>query len=169
MPRPARSSGDDRPTWADAAETARGSRSRPPAPRFQAPVCLLPAGRARLPPQLRALEPARNRVDAGRCTVLVFRPYFGDPDLFPEALSVELCSKTPCMAERAAGTAALSARRDYRPLVALAGERGLLCLRIEMPEFLRARHRSVAEVPDDEAAPDVGLVDEAVVPIARPV
>src|SRR5688572_26458588 len=59
MPRPARSSGDDRPTWADAAETAQDSRSRPQAPRFQAPVCLLHAGRARLPPQLRALEPAR--------------------------------------------------------------------------------------------------------------
>src|SRR5205085_10336340 len=59
MPRRARSSGDDRPTWADAEETAQGSRSRPPAPRFQAPVCLLHAGRARLPPQLRALEPAR--------------------------------------------------------------------------------------------------------------
>ena len=59
MRRPARSSGDDRPTWADAAETGRGSRSRPPAPRFQAPVCLLRVGRARLPPQPRALAPAR--------------------------------------------------------------------------------------------------------------
>ena len=37
----------------------RGSRSGPPAPRFQAPVCLLRAGRARLPRQLRAVEPAR--------------------------------------------------------------------------------------------------------------
>src|SRR2546421_12442764 len=61
MPRPARSSGDDRPTWADAAETAQGSRSRPPAPRFQAPICLLHAGRARLPPQLRALELREHR------------------------------------------------------------------------------------------------------------
>src|ERR671932_1860277 len=60
MPRPARSSGDDRLTWGDAAETAQGSRSRPPAPRFQAPVCLLLAGRARLPPQLRALGRLRD-------------------------------------------------------------------------------------------------------------
>ena len=59
MPRPARSSGDDLPTCADAAETAQGSRSRPSAPRSQAPVCLLRAGRARRPLQLRALEPAR--------------------------------------------------------------------------------------------------------------
>ena len=59
MQRPARSNGDDRPTSADAAETAQGSRSRPRAPRFQAPGCLLHTGQARLPPQLRALEPAR--------------------------------------------------------------------------------------------------------------
>ena len=59
MRRPARSSGGDRPTWADAAETGRGSRSMPPVPRFQPPVCLLRVGRARLPPQPRALAPAR--------------------------------------------------------------------------------------------------------------
>src|SRR5881227_4401518 len=35
------------PTWADAAETGRGSRSRPPVHRFQAPVCPLRGGRAR--------------------------------------------------------------------------------------------------------------------------
>jgi hypothetical protein len=45
--RPLPSGGDDRPTWADAAETAQGSRSRPPTPRFQAPVCLLHAGQVR--------------------------------------------------------------------------------------------------------------------------
>src|SRR6266545_3295571 len=59
MRRPTQSSGDDRPTWADAAETGRGSRSSPPVPRSQPPVCLLRVGRARLPPQPRALAPAR--------------------------------------------------------------------------------------------------------------
>ena len=44
---------------ADAAETGRGSRSRPPVPRLRAPVYLLRAGRARLPPHPRAFAPAR--------------------------------------------------------------------------------------------------------------
>ena len=49
---------DDRPTSADATETAQGSRSAPPVPRLQTPACHLRADQARLPPQPRAAVPA---------------------------------------------------------------------------------------------------------------
>ncbi len=44
----------------------------------------------------------------------------------------------------------------------LEREGGLLCLRVRVTQLLRAGHRAIAEVPDDEAAPDIRLVNAAV-------
>src|SRR5687768_18381242 len=49
------------------------------------------------------------------------------------------------------------------------GQAEFLRLRIEMIELHGAADGVVAQLPDDEPAPDVGLVDTAVVPVARPV
>src|SRR6266511_3495477 len=51
----------------------------------------------------------------------------------------------------------------------LSAERELLRLRVEVAELERAADGGVAQVPDQQAAGDVGLVDAAVVPVARPV
>src|SRR5262245_50774586 len=57
---------------------------------------------------------------------------------------------------------------SWSPLDVLA-ERELRGLRIEVIELPSAGHRPVAEIPDEQPACDVGFVDEAVVPVRRPV
>src|ERR671919_1367018 len=72
--------------------------------------------------------------------------------------------------ERATLRAALSLLTSGRAeRSALEGEARLLRLWGDARELLRSRHGAVAELPDDQAAGDVGLVDESVVPVRRPV